>query len=200
MEFVIGFINKYGILSSLLLITLEYACFPLPSEIVLPFSGAMAVKNHNNFFALYFASIIASLIGSLICYSIGYFGGSALLNKITKKFPSSTDGINASQNKFNKYANLSVCIGRLIPLCRTYISLIAGVSKQSLISFLGFSAIGISIWNAILMWLGFKMGENWQNIIGYYDKFKMFLIPLIAISFIIYVVYLLSKKRKTIKE
>lgn len=188
---IINFIETYGIIAITAIIALEYACFPVPSELVLPLSGAVAAQGKVNFFAVYFCSIAAGLIGSFICYAIGRYGGVPLLKKIEKKFPKFGNGILIAKQKFEKYSTVSVGICRVVPLCRTYISFIAGIVQQNILVFTGVSAIGISIWNAILVGLGYMLSANWQIVMEYYNRYKL----LALILFVVLVAaYLLIKR------
>ncbi|MBP3909688.1 MAG: DedA family protein, partial [Turicibacter sp.] len=78
MEWIIDFITQYGLIAMFLFIALEYACLPLPSEVVLPLSGAMAVSSGRPLVLVIIISVVAGLLGSMICYSIGYSGGNAV--------------------------------------------------------------------------------------------------------------------------
>lgn len=134
-EFITGFIQDYGLIAIGAAIALEYACFPVPSEVVLPLSGAVAAQGQFSFLAVYLLSIAAGLLGSYICYAIGRFGGVPILNKLEKKWPKFGAGIRTAREKFDKYATLSVGLCRVVPLCRTYISFVAGLGQQNLIAF-----------------------------------------------------------------
>ena len=195
MEFVMNVIDSYGLIAVFVLILLEYACFPLPSEVVLPFSGAVASQNDWTFFAILGFSVVAGVLGALVCYLIGYFGGYPLIEKIKRKFPKMKKGLDASQKKYEKYALLSVCVGRLIPLCRTYISFIAGISRQNPWSYIGATAIGVAIWNSVLIGLGYIFAENWNIVTEYYDQYKMVLIPVLVIL-VGFLVFRWFRKRK----
>ncbi|NJA35978.1 DedA family protein, partial [Clostridioides difficile] len=126
MSVINSFILQYGLISVFVLIMIEYACFPLPSEVVLPLCGAIAARNHFGFLTILILSIIAGILGSIFCYTVGNWGGKSIINKIIEICPKAKKGIFASQDYFNKYSSISVCVCRLIPLCRTYISFIAG--------------------------------------------------------------------------
>ena len=84
MNFITNLISEYGLVAIFIIILLEYACFPVSSEIVLPFSGAVASANHTNFLVILPLSIIAGLIGTGICFVIGWFGGGAILHMLTR--------------------------------------------------------------------------------------------------------------------
>ncbi|MGI5895850.1 MAG: DedA family protein [Oscillospiraceae bacterium] len=196
MEFIMQTIQDYGLIAVFVLILLEYACFPLPSEVVLPFSGAVASQSGWSFLSILLFSILAGVLGALVCYLIGYFGGYPLVEKIKKKFPKSRKGLEASQQKYEKYAVLSVGLGRLIPLCRTYISFIAGISRQNLGSYLVSTAVGVAIWNSVLIGLGFLFAENWNIVTEYYNEYKLVLIPVLVVVAGFFVVRYFLKRRK----
>lgn len=180
MSYFTNLIYEYGLLAMFLLILIEYACFPISSEIVLPFSGAVASLQHISYFLIIPVSVVAGLIGTSFCYAIGRFGGGALIEKLVNKFPKAEKGIRSSQEKFQRYGVLAVCIGRLIPICRTYIAFIAGAAKQSVATYLLSSFIGITIWNSILIGLGYFLREKWSVVGGYYERYKDVLLPFVV--------------------
>lgn len=179
MEYLTNLLNEYGLIAMFLIIMLEYACFPVSSEIVLPFSGAIACSQNIHYFVILTTSVIAGLLGTTICYCIGYFGGSKLLDTLMHRFPKSEKGIKSSYKTFEKYGSFAVCITRVIPLCRTYIGFISGTVKQSYSSFLLSSFIGIFVWNAILIGGGYFLKDNWSYVNTYYHEYKHFLIPIL---------------------
>jgi len=190
MDFLWNFIFDYGIAIILILIILEYSCFPLPSEIILPITGAFTlIKNYNIFFII-FLSVIAGIIGSSICYVIGHIGNKFILNKIKNnnfnKFKSSLEVI-------NKYGFYSIAIGRLIPLYRTYISFIAGINKLNFFKYTLYTTIGISIWNTILILLGYNFYNNLNLIIEIYNKYTI--IILITVLLLTIIILLIKIKR-----
>lgn len=197
MNFITDLISEYGLIAMFLIIMLEYACFPVSSEIVLPFSGAVASINHTSFFVILPLSILAGLIGTGLCYALGWYGGGAIINAITHKFPKSKKGIDLAYEKFNNHGAATVCIGRVIPLIRTYIALIAGAAKLNPITYFGASALGITVWNTLLIGLGYLLRENYKNVGDYYNRYKHNLIP-VAIIFagILIINFIMSKRKK----
>lgn len=192
MEFFTNLIYEYGLIAMFLLILLEYACFPVSSEIVLPFSGAVASLNGIAFPIILLTSMIAGIIGVSVCYFLGRLGGSSILLRIMKKFPKTEKGITSSMNRFQHYGMIAVCIGRVIPICRTYISFVAGAAKQPYPTFIFASAIGIAVWNTLLIGIGYICRENWNQIKVYYEEYKHF----ILIGFAIFILFLLIKKSR----
>lgn len=178
---IFSFIESYGLIAVFILIMLEYACFPLPSEIVLPFAGAYAAFYGVPFYAILLISVAAGLCGCLVCYLIGFFGGAALLDKLGRRASKTTAGFEASKQWFDRYGSFSVIIARVLPLCRTYISFVAGLSRQKVLKFLALSAIGISVWNLVLVGLGFKLAAHWDIISVYARKYTYILLPVVIL-------------------
>ena len=196
MSYITNFIYEYGLMAMFIIILLEYACFPVSSEIVLPFSGAVASINDTNFFVILPLSILAGLIGTGICYTVGWFGGGALLNGITRKFPKTKKGIDTAYDKFKLHGASAVCIGRVIPLVRTYIALIAGAAKLNPVTYFAASSLGIAIWNTLLIGLGYILRENYKKVGEYYVRYKHNLIPVVAICVIAFTINFFYQKRK----
>jgi membrane protein DedA with SNARE-associated domain len=181
----------------ILIIFLEYACFPISSELVLPFSGALARSEGVSFFLLLPLSVLAGLLGTGLCYLAGRIGGDAVLTKLVKRFPKTEKAITASRAKFKKYGAGAVCIGRVIPLCRTYIAFVAGAAKQSPSVYFPYSLLGITIWNSALLSLGYFLQDNWGAVSGYYDRYKQYLIPVLIGIVLIIVIHRFFKKKTT---
>ena len=176
MDQLLQWIESYGTPAIILLIALEYACFPISSELVLPFAGAFGAGIGISLPLLILYSSAAGLAGTSLTYAIGRYGGSPLLEKIMVRFPSSKKPILASYRTFGNRGRLAVCVGRIIPICRTYIAFVAGACGQSYPAYVIFSSIGITIWNTLLICLGYYF-YNYRNIFFYYfDKYKTFIL------------------------
>jgi len=199
MGLILNLFSRGGLVMILILIGLEYACFPLPSEIVLPFSGFLVSMNGYSVVGFVILSVIVGYLGCLFCYLLGYYGGNYIYKKIYLKFPKWQKGLDETSNKFKKYGNVSVLICRVIPLCRTYISFFSGIFGQGLFKFSLYSVIGISIWNTVLILLGVVLKDNWNNVSFYYEKYKIILISLICLIICLFFLYKLYKKRKFVK-
>lgn len=196
MSFLSELIYEYGLVAMFLIIMLEYACFPVSSEIVLPLSGAVASLNNTHFFVILPLSIIAGMIGTGVCYTVGWFGGGAIINTIKRRFPKSEKSLNASYDRFNENGASAVCIGRVIPLVRTYIALIAGAAKLKPAKYFPASLLGITIWNTLLIGLGYSLRENYGRVADYYVRYKHNLIPVFVIAVAFLIIYRIYYKRK----
>ena len=183
MSHFINFFNRFGILAMFLCILLEYGCFPVSSEIVLPLSGAMASHQKVPFILMLFLSVIAGLIGTSFCFLVGRLGGTRVLNRLSNRFPKTKKPLRASFQTFEKYGIWAVGIGRVIPICRTYIAFVAGVSNQSYFKFAIASMVGISILNTLLIGFGYLLKDNWYLVADFYNQYKHIL--LLVIIFIL---------------
>jgi membrane protein DedA with SNARE-associated domain len=198
MGFISELIYEYGLIAMFLIIMLEYACFPVSSEIVLPLSGAMASINNTHFLVILPLSILAGLLGTGVCYTVGWFGGGAIINAIKRKFPKSEKSLNASYDKFQASGASAVCIGRVIPLVRTYIAFVAGAARLKPSVYFPASLLGITIWNTLLIGLGYSLRENYGRVAGYYARYKQNLIPIIIASIAFLIIY--KMRRRIIKK
>ena len=168
-------INTYGLPAMFLLILLEYACFPVSSEIILPLAGLIAAGQGLSFPLLILFSTLAGLGGSLITYLIGRKGGSPLLEKVMHKFPSMEKPILSSYRTFGDHGKSAVFLSRLIPLCRTYIGFVAGAMKQSFYGYLLYSAFGIFLWNTVLTSLGYYFYQYKDLFFSYLNRYKLWI-------------------------
>lgn len=196
MDFITNLIKDYGLIAMFVIIMLEYACFPVSSEIVLPLCGAVASINNTNFLLIIPISILAGLIGTGICYTVGWFGGGAIISAIIRKFPKSEKSIKASYERFNKNGAWAVCIGRVIPLIRTYVALIAGAAKLNPAIYFPASFLGITMWNTLLIGLGYSLRENYGRVAIYYERYKHNLIPVFVIAAGYLIINRIYKKKK----
>ena len=112
-------------------------------------------------------------------------------------FPKTEKGITASEKKMEQYGAFAVCFGRLIPLCRTYIAFIAGSVKQPFRQYLAYSFFGITVWNCVLISLGYLLKSNWNEVQRYYGEYKQVLVATAVIIVIILLLRKLFVKNKT---
>ncbi|HOJ12107.1 MAG TPA: DedA family protein [Clostridiales bacterium] len=174
---------------------LENACFPLPSEIILPLAGNMAAIGIVDFFWVSLVANAGALIGSLIAYSIGYYGGRPFILKYGKYVLISESKLFRAEKSFNNIGISAIFIGRLFPLLRTFISIPAGLAKMDIKKFVIFSLIGIIPWNLSLIFLGYKFGKNYATKLQpIFNKLK---IPAIITTVLFIFVYILYKQKSS---
>lgn len=189
MDNILNLVNEYGIYIVFIIVLFEYACFPLPSEIVLPLSGGIAYECNINPFIMILICTVSGILGTLICYFLGYVGKNKLLNRFTK-----SKDRNESSSFYTKYGNIAISVGRLIPFCRTYISFVAGANRHKFWHYLFFSTIGILIWNTILIMLGYLFYDNIEYIAILYKDYKLIIFGII--SLLVCIIIIKKMKRK----
>lgn len=177
-------------------ITLEYANLPLPSEVVLPLAGALCVLFNLNLYLVLGISILGGIFGALINYCLAYKYGHNLINWITNKIPKSKKSLEASYSFFEKHNNLAVLLARLIPLARTFISIIAGTLKMNCFKFIIFSAIGISVWNSALILGGYIFFDNMEAITSILTTYSNIIKTILLIVLFLYSFKYIKNKNK----
>ena len=178
------FIEKYSYVSVFLLILIENIFPPIPSEIVLTFSGYIVSKYRLNIFLMIVSSTLGSIIGSEILYYLGKRINLEQLKMILKKFHFKIDKIDMSYHWFEKYGIFTVFICRFIPLIRSLISIPAGISKMNHIIFIIYTSLGSLIWNSVLTLFGYIFENNYHSIEVYLKQYT-FIIILLLIIFVI---------------
>ncbi len=196
MNSLLALFPQYGTFIMFILILAEYACLPVSSEIILPFAGAYAASCQLPFSLMLSLSILAGILGTSFCYFLGKWGGTFLLNKISRRFPKTERPLSASLYAFKHYGVLAVCIGRVIPLCRTYIAFIAGALEQPYTVFLPASLLGITVWNCTLIGIGYFFGENQNTFLALYNKYREFFIFFLLNACFFFLLRHFSKKKK----
>jgi membrane protein DedA with SNARE-associated domain len=195
-NFITNTISAWGYVGVALLMAIESAAIPLPSEIIMPFAGFLVDSGRFSLMGLGFAGAIGSVIGSWITYFLGYFGGRALITRYGKFVFISEHDLDLTEKFFQRFGTWSTFIGRVLPVVRTFISIPAGIGKVPFWSFTLASFVGSFIWSYFLAWLGFKLGENWHSLEGYFRKFDIVIVALILVA----VVWWIHRHIRTKKE
>ncbi len=167
LDILLALIKKFGYGGVFIATGLEYACFPISSELLLPFIGFAAARNGNPLLPTVIVSTLGGCAGSLICYFIGRFGAKGLSKAFNSqgfktRFKGLRAGLKAAKDKFVKHGAASVFFARMLPIARTYISIPAGMSKMKISRFLLYTAGGAFLWNLCLITIGFLLGGG-QN-------------------------------------
>jgi membrane protein DedA with SNARE-associated domain len=184
-NFIIQTIDSMGYFGVALLMAIESAAVPLPSEIIMPFAGFLVEGGRFNLWGLSVAGAIGSVIGSWVTYALGYYGGRPLIVKYGRYVLITEHDLELTERFFQKFGKLSSFFGRILPIVRTFISIPAGIGKVPFWSFTFYTFVGSLIWSYFLAWLGWKLGENWHSLESYFRKFDL-LIGVLIIGFIIY--------------
>ncbi|HET9698962.1 MAG TPA: DedA family protein [Terriglobales bacterium] len=161
--FIIAVISAGGYAGILLLMAIESACIPLPSEVIMPFSGYLVYTGR---FQLIWVATVGALgcnLGSLVAYYIGYYGGRPLVERYGSYIFLSEKELNWADRFFDKWGDWAVFISRLLPVVRTFIALPAGIAKMRQVRFHVFTFVGSWPWCFMLAWIGMRLGEKWDK-------------------------------------
>lgn len=179
-------INKYGYFGITFLIALENLIPPIPSEVILSFSGFISKSTDLSLFLIIIFATIGSLIGAIVLYYLAYFIGLNLLNfKFFKLCGLKKEDTEKSMKHFQKNGYKSIFFGRFIPIIRSFISIPAGLSKMDIRLFLLLTWIGSFIWNTIFVIAGFILQDNWDTLANFFDKYSFFIFLIVIILYII---------------
>jgi len=169
--FVISIISSMGYLGVMLLMAIESACIPLPSEVIMPFSGYLAYTGQFNLWMVAVVGAIGCNVGSEIAYEIGYYGGRPLVERYGSYVLLSKNELDWAEGFFARFGDLTVLISRMLPVVRTFIALPAGVARMPRLRFHLYTFVGSFPWCFGLAYLGMKAGENWKYLGKYFHEF-----------------------------
>ncbi len=161
--FTIWVISSGGYLGIALLMAIESACIPLPSEIIMPFAGYLVSTGEFNLYLAATAGAIGCNLGSIPAYEVGKRGGRPAFLRWGKYVLIGPGEIDAADRFFNKYGNSAVLIGRLLPVIRSFIAFPAGVARMPLPQFHLYTFIGSWPWCFGLAYVGMVLGDQWNN-------------------------------------
>jgi len=161
--FIISVISDLGYFGIVLLMAIESACIPLPSEVIMPFSGYLVSQGRFNLWWVATAGAIGCNVGSVVAYEIGYFGGRPLVERFGRWIWISRHELELADRFFARFGNLAVFISRLLPVIRTFIALPAGVARMPRIPFHVYTFLGSWPWCLGLAYVGQVLGEQWDK-------------------------------------
>ncbi len=194
-ETIISVISDFGYIGILLLIAIENIFPPIPSEVILTFSGFVARDANLNIILIIIFATLGSLIGAIILYLLGFILNNAFFQKLIdtklgKMLHLKKEDINKSIDLFKEKGYKSVFYSRLVPIVRSLISIPAGMSKMNFNTFLLLTTIGSLIWNTILILIGAIVGKNYLVVATFISKYYK------LVFIIILMIYLLKKLMK----
>lgn len=186
-NFVTLVISHLGYPGIFLLMALESACIPIPSEFIMPFSGFLVATDEMNFWLAVLMGSFGNLAGSWLAWWVGHKGGRPLVEKYGKYILLSHHDLDAADRYFNKYGQNTVLFTRLMPVIRTFISLPAGIAKMDFKKFSIYTFIGVVPFTAALTYAGVKLRENWDGLQPYFHKFDLVILLFLILGIIWYI-------------
>lgn len=174
------------------LMTLESVNIPIPSEVVMPFSGFLALQGSFNFWAVAAAGTLGNVAGSLLSYYLAEWILTIRERYGFLRVLLSEKHLEKTNEWFKKYGSYSIFFGRVVPVVRTFISLPAGIGKMNVAKFTSLTFVGSLIWSVFLTYVGFFLGSNWDAIGAYFRRADFIILGAAALGGI----YLLFKRKK----
>lgn len=160
-------IGTYGYWAVFVLMMLESALIPIPSEVTMVFGGFLASRGELDFFWVGMIGALANVVGSWLAYWLGIWGGRPLIERWGRYVFLRPHDIDRAHDWFERHGEAAVFVSRLLPVVRTFISLPAGVARMPFGKFTLYTFLGCIPWSFALAWGGFVLGENWETVLRY---------------------------------
>lgn len=184
---IIYVISRMGLPGIGLLMAIESACIPLPSEVIMPFSGYLVFLGKFSLWSVALAGAIGCVAGSVPAYYLGMYGGRPLIEKYGKYILMSHHDLDLADRWFARHGEATVFFARLLPVVRTFIAFPAGVARMEMKRFIAYTFAGSFPWCLGLAYVGKVMGEQWPALRVYFHKFDL-LIGAVLIAGIVWYV------------
>ena len=191
-EVAVDVVQELGLWGVFVLMLLESACIPVPSEATMLFAGFNVAEGEYSLFAAVMVGSVANLVGSWLAYAVGYYGRTDLIEKHGHKVLIRQHHLDWADRWFERYGDATVFFSRMLPIIRTFISLPAGVARMPFWRFTVFTFLGCIPWVLMLTFIGQEAGERWESwkdSLHYFDYF-------VAACIVVGIVYLLIRRRR----
>ncbi len=185
-------VGSAGLGGIFLLMMLESACIPIPSEVTMLFAGFNVATHHYSLLAITIAGVVGNLAGSWLAYGVGYYGRLELLERHGRALHISPGQLARADRWFERYGSVTVLVTRVMPVVRTFISLPAGAARMPFWRFSALTVAGCIPWVFLLGWIGLLTKSNWHNVkdgLAYVDY-------VVVVGVAVGIVYLVVRRRR----
>ncbi|MBR3721432.1 MAG: DedA family protein [Selenomonadaceae bacterium] len=194
----LDFIQNWGYFAVAILMAMENACIPIPSELILGFAGYLIFADQMTFTGALTAGMIGGMAGSIFAYMVGHKGGRPFVDKYGHYFFVKKSHVDMAQRWFDKYGIRAVFFSRMLPVIRTFISLPAGFAHVNMKSFLVMTFIGSLPWTAAILYVGMLLGKSWEKMLEVgHEASIIFVIICVVIIACLY--YRHTRKKRNLK-
>lgn len=199
-DLILDWISNYGYGGIMLLMALESACMPVPSEIVMPFAGYLVARDGAmSLLGVTVAGALGCTIGSIAAYVFGYYAGRPLILRYGKYILIREKHLITAEEWFAKWGDKATFIARLLPVIRTVISLPAGIAKMNFKKFVFYSFVGSVPWTFMLAYVGYVLGSEWESIKVVFRELDI-VVVVAVIAVVIYYVYRIKRNKSKPKQ
>jgi membrane protein DedA with SNARE-associated domain len=183
------FLATYGIFAVFLLMALESACIPIPSEVIMLVGGALsagAIEGaHPNLVLVIIAGVVGNVVGSYAAWAVGRYGGPAVIRRFGRYVLLREHDLDKAERWFERHGVASVLVGRMLPVVRTFISLPAGIAGMPPLRFGVYTTIGCIPWTAALGAAGYAVGDNWEKIANAFHGPSYIIAAIVAVVLLV---------------
>ena len=191
------FIDGWGYYAVAILMALENACIPIPSELILGFAGYMIYAGRMTFTMAMVAGMVGGMLGSYFAYYVGHYGGRPFVDKYGKYFFVKKSHVDIAQEWFDKYGIKAVFFSRMLPVVRTFISLPAGFAHVDMKRCFFYTFLGSLPWTALILFIGMMLGEGWKVMMEVGHEISLAVAAaIVIICIVLYVQYKRKKKKR----
>ncbi|MGX8709616.1 MAG: DedA family protein [bacterium] len=200
-DWIIGIINQYGYFGIALLIAVENIFPPIPSEVILTFSGFMTTVTDLKIWGVVLSATIGSVLGAVVLYSVGRLMSPQRLErllggKLGRVLHLKREDVHHAGAWFARRGKFTVFFCRFIPVVRSLISIPAGMAKMRMGMFLLLTALGTFLWNVVLVYLGAFFGASWETVVRYVDTYSLAAIAVVAVSLVVFCAWYFFRRSK----
>lgn len=193
---ILSYISHWGYPAIFILMTLSSMCVPIPSEVVLLFSGYLVFQGKLDMFPVIALSAVGNLLGSYVAYYIGLKGGRPLFLRYGRYVFVKERELDWAERWFEKYGHETVFFGRMVPMIRAFISVPAGIAEMNPIKFNIYTFLGVLPWSIGLAYAGYYLGAKWQTITSYFTLASI-IVAVIFLAAVAYFVYIHLKRKNS---
>lgn len=181
------FLLNWGYPAVFVLALVEAICIPFPSEITFGFAGALAAEGHFSLAGVIGIGLAGEFIGSMIGYAVGRTGGRALVDRFGKYVLISAADLDRAHRFLDRRGDPAVAVGRMLPLVRTFVSLVAGVAEMAVAPFAIFTLIGTAVYSAAIAGAGYGLGSGWHKLVKGFSTASFVLLGLAVVALAVFV-------------
>ncbi len=199
LAFTTAVISALGYGGIVLLMAIESACIPLPSEIIMPFAGYLVFRGEMSLQGAAIAGAIGCVVGSIPAYYLGLYGGRPLIERYGRYLLVSRRELDLADRLFQRHGQWVVLVGRLLPVVRTFIAFPAGVSRMPMVRFIVYTLVGSYPWCLGLAWVGMKLGQAWHTDPRFreiYHRFEVFIVGALVLAVVWFVWHKVREARR----
>lgn len=179
---IVSFISGSGYLGIVLLMAIESACIPLPSEVIMPFSGYLVSVGRFSLTGVALAGAVGCNVGSIVAYYIGAVGGRPLVERYGHYILVTRHDLEMADRWFARYGDWTVFFARVLPVVRTFIALPAGIARMNFVRFNVYTFLGSLPWCWVLAYVGMKLGERWDTLGPYFHRFDTLFVIVVVVG------------------